>query len=245
MLIGVCSAKGAPGASTLAVATAFEASAVLVEADRSGGCLRHRLKGLSDERLPVRPNLDTLIQRCSSTPPINPQTLVEHVIPTRAGLGVVLAAEPTAQNSAVAASRKLLPAFLASGMDVVVDLGRLEAGSPAEDLAAGMDALFWISTDNGEELTALKARQRELKAKWGGGGPRVELTFVVSDGAWTRLWNLKTISDFLGAYPIMLPHDRKAVRALYAGPTKRTTINHVAAEGISRVAAAINLAVPA
>jgi len=150
--IALASVKHSPGVTTAAVALAAAAGAdaVVVEADPSGGDVAARA------RLALEPGLLTLA--AAARHPMTPLDLPPHAQPLPAGGSVVVApAAPELAASAVATVASRLPqargAFL-----VLIDCGRLVAGSPAEAAVRGADALVVVTEPTVAAVEHLRAR---------------------------------------------------------------------------------------
>ncbi len=184
MLIAVGSVKGSPGVSTFCLALAARwpgtGRRVLVECDPAGGDLAARY-GLA-----LSPGLVSLAvaRRGSDVESVWPHT---QVLP--GGLPV-LAAPPGGEQTRAALTalagtgpHPLVQAAADPGSVVIVDAGRLDAGSVALGLVRAADQLLLLSHAAGSDLAHLAARLEEVSA-WnervgllllGGGYPDAEV----------------------------------------------------------------------
>lgn len=155
-LVVVGSARGAPGATTLALAvTAWLEEAVLVEADPDGGVLAIR-HGLGRE-----PGLVTL----AAGQPSAGETLLDHAQRLPGGLPVVVA--PESAERATHLWRTAGPALvrtLSTGRDVpvVVDIGRLGPDSPALALLPAASLIVVAARPSADQLLAATDRARAV-----------------------------------------------------------------------------------
>jgi hypothetical protein len=170
MLIALCSVKGSPGVTTLAVALAAQwphaesTRRLVAEVDPAGGDLAMRFG------LPATPGLVSLAAAARRTR--DPAVVWEH---TRAlpGGARVLVAPPGAAHARAALSTlatapdgPLLHAVAREpGAVVLADCGRVDPGSPAEAIARRADALVLVTGTQGDDLAHTAARLGEL-ARW-------------------------------------------------------------------------------
>ncbi|MEV0068848.1 MULTISPECIES: carbon monoxide dehydrogenase maturation protein [unclassified Amycolatopsis] len=170
MLIALCSVKGSPGVTTLAMGLAArwphpEATCRLVaEVDPSGGDLALRFG------LPTAPGLVSLaavVRRVQ-----DPAAVWEHTQPLPAGPRVLVA--PPGGPHARAALHTMVTAHTGPvlhvlarvpGVVVLADCGRVDRGSPAEAIARRADALILMCRTRVEDLAHAAARLPEL-AGW-------------------------------------------------------------------------------
>lgn len=179
MLIGVCSAKGSPGATTAALALGARwpsPDPIVVEADPAGGDLAARF------RLDAGPSLVTLA--AASRRGGDPQLLSEHCQRLPGGLRVI--AGPIAAHQAWAALTLLAShggRMIRAPGTVLLDVGRLEPSSPAVSLLHAVDALLVLAHPNEAELAHVATLVHEVPA-WtpnpclvlvGPGYPRAEV----------------------------------------------------------------------
>ncbi len=153
MLVAVTSVKSG-GATTFAAAlTAVwpEESALLIEADPAGGDLG------GWHGLPDSPGLASLANACRS----GHIDLTEHTTRLPFGVNTVLAAAGRPQASAaIGLLADTEPARWAKERPVVLDLGRLEPGSPAVPLLELADAVLVVA--GGDALSLLRLSLAEI-----------------------------------------------------------------------------------
>ena len=170
MLIALCSVKGSPGVTTLAVALALtwphaESTRRLVaEVDPSGGDLAMRFG------LPATPGLVSLAAAARRT--VDPAAVWAHTQALPGGARALVAppggAHARAALSALAAAPggPLLPVLARdAGVVVFSDCGRVDPGSPAEAIARRADALVLVTGVEGDDLAHISVRLGEL-ARW-------------------------------------------------------------------------------
>lgn len=145
MMVAVGSVKGAPGATTfaLALAVVWPQRVVLVETDPAGGDLGGRFG------VPDTPGLGSLI--VAARHGMSPDLLLAHTNRLSVGADAVVA--PAAGRQAHAAVAGLAERPPSHGdVDVILDVGRLHESSPAWGLATLADVLFLVS---GTDLASL------------------------------------------------------------------------------------------
>ncbi len=171
MLIALCSVKGSPGVTTLAVALAMtwphaESTRRLVaEVDPSGGDLAMRFG------LPATPGLVSLAAAARRTR--DPGVVWDHTQALPGGARALVAppgaAHARAALSTLATAPEAPPLVLAvarePGVVVLADCGRVDPGSPAEPIARHADALILVSGAQSDDLAHTAARLGEL-ARW-------------------------------------------------------------------------------
>lgn len=161
MLVAVCSLKGSPGVTTVALAlgAGWPAGArrVLVEADPSGGDVGQRF-GLADS--PGLVSLAAAARRHRR----DPDLVWGHAQPLPGELAVV-AAPPGAEQAGAALSvlasehdaGVLRQAAAAPGAVVIVDCGRIDPNSPALPLVAGAEVMLLLSRARADDLAHVAA----------------------------------------------------------------------------------------
>lgn len=162
-VVAVTGSKGAPGATTAAVALATawpgEERAVVVEADPDGGDIAARA-GLS-----VEPGLASLVTACRRGHA--PDTLLGHTQELACGTRVVVGPpSPDEAAAALSGAATLLPALRdARDVPVIVDCGRLAARSPALPLVLDADVLVVVVRPRLDQLQHVAARLDGLRAE--------------------------------------------------------------------------------
>lgn len=166
MLIALASVKSSPGVSTTALALAGfwpgHRQVQLVEVDPAGGDIR------SWYQVPGEPGLAGLATgaRHSSDPGL----LAGHMAELPGGLRVVTAPEGPDQARAaiellVRDGAGLLRALSATLPATILDLGRLDAGSPAVGILPHADVLLLLARPSLAEITRLASRIESIKAQ--------------------------------------------------------------------------------
>jgi MinD-like ATPase involved in chromosome partitioning or flagellar assembly len=160
MLIAVGGEKGSPGATTTAVAMAagWPNPAVVVEADPGGGDLALRLRLPSGEALPPTPTVLTLAAAARAHLE-DTQLVLRHASGLSDRMGVVPGHLLAEQSAGMAGSWEALASVLSfSELDVIVDVGRLDSGSPAMPIAAMADAVVVVGRPT--KAGGLRLRER-------------------------------------------------------------------------------------
>jgi MinD-like ATPase involved in chromosome partitioning or flagellar assembly len=210
--IAFASAKASPGVTTAVVslATVWPSHRALyvVEADPSGGDLMARFE------LPAEPGLVTLA--AAGRRGLTEETLLTHTQPFFSAGGIggqvrrVLVAPVSADQTvaALAALRGGLPRTLSSlGADVLVDCGRLDPGSPAQEIAAASDLLVVVVRPVVTEVHHLASRLSVMR-------PNAVSVLLVGD----HPYSVVEVAQSLGASPLgSLPSDDRAAAALTVG----------------------------
>lgn len=147
MIVAVASVKGSPGVTStaLALAAAWSAPVVLLEADRAGGDLAYRCRAAHGGFLHAGRSVITLAAAVRSGLPTS-DTLLNHSQRLACGVDVI---QGVTSGSQAAGLESLWPqlhgACRAVDRDVIVDLGRLGQGSPTLPLAGGADRLLLVA----------------------------------------------------------------------------------------------------
>lgn len=204
----VVGGKGAPGATTLALALALtvrsthEDPVVLVDADPDGGDMAARLG------LPSSPGLVTLAaaaRRGLDTEDIFHST--RDVFP-----GVQLLAAPSSpeqSSSSLMALRRALAAVL-DGRTSVVDVGRWTPRSPASDLVAAATAAVLVIHPSLSGVAHARYQFEQLATAC----PNVVVACLGS-----RPYDESHVADVLGTQQVVaLPVDRHGAHHLFARP---------------------------
>jgi hypothetical protein len=157
MLVAVASVKSSPGSTTFAAALAAvwpDEPALLIEADPAGGDLGGR-HGVPDD-----PGLASLATACRS----GSVSLASHTARLGFGVDVVVAAAGRAQASAAIALLADTDAVLwAKERPTVLDVGRLEPGSPAEPLLDRADVVLVVT--RGDILSLKRVYDADLSTE--------------------------------------------------------------------------------
>ena len=150
MLVTVCSAKGSPGVTALALTIAAvwpDQTAVLLEADPTGGDLAFRCRHLSGREVATSPNLVTLgaAVRGSSLNGglVEPGLVIRHSQTLACGVRLVPGVPTPVQARGLGSLwAQIARAAAGSSTDVVSDLGRLERSGPTTRFAAAADVVL-------------------------------------------------------------------------------------------------------
>jgi hypothetical protein len=167
-IIGLTSAHGAPGVTTLAVALAHHLPAItgrsslLLEADADGGTLavRHGLGSAA--------GMTALAGAARSG--IGAADIARYTVEMSSGVPAIVghpAAEQAHAALRVAAanlSRAIVELDEAGEHDIVVDLGRLRPGMPSQPLAAVCQVLLLVAHPVAEQLVAVADRLESFRA---------------------------------------------------------------------------------
>jgi MinD-like ATPase involved in chromosome partitioning or flagellar assembly len=205
-MIAVGSLRGSPGATTLAVALAAartdsERTALVVEADPDGGVMAARF-GLGH-----RPCLTDLAVRARGA--VDPDEIWEYVQLLRSRVPVLVGHPSSDQSHATlrTGAARLAPIFDGlSDHDVIVDVGRLRPGSPAQALVEAAVLVVIVVRSRLEDIDG--ARPRLAGVERGG---------VVLVGH--RPYGADEVAEALGL-PVLgiVPHDARGAGAVGAGP---------------------------
>ena len=217
MRVAFQSVRGAPGVSSLALATAVEVAArrsgvLLVEADPAGGVLTAQLN------LPSSPSVVEFSTDARMT--AAEVFLLEGVHLLGGGLNVLTSPcsarqSRTAWAAGAAAFRDLVGRL---DGDVVLDLGRgVESGVP-DEIERLAERLVFVVRPWLPDLAGLVARLREH-----GSDPATRLIAVVDAPLSPATVHPREVGDVLGAYGqvVEVPWDPKAIAALTSAPLRR------------------------
>jgi MinD-like ATPase involved in chromosome partitioning or flagellar assembly len=161
MLVAVAGTKGSPGVTTVAFGLArvlrTRGPALLMEADPQGGSLSARLG------IPQEPGLGTLA--AAGRHELSGATVASHTQGSAAGLALLVApSAPSHARTALSAVAEGLSQSVEGLMNttVVVDLGRLDSGSPSLPLAAAAPQIIFLTQPSLEGTDALAVRLLDL-----------------------------------------------------------------------------------
>jgi hypothetical protein len=216
--VAFASAKASPGVTTTIAALAAtwpqERDLLVAELDPAGGDLGVRFD------LATEPGLVTLA--AAGRRQLDRPTLAGHTQPLpfagrpdadgdaegavrRVLVGPVAADQA---GAALAALRGALPGVLSSlGADVLVDCGRLDAGSAVQDVVNEAELLVVVARPVVAEVHHLAARLSGLR-------PKAMSLLLIGD----RPYSVAEVADAVGANPLgVLPVDDRAAAALTVG----------------------------
>lgn len=219
MRTALASVRGAPGATTVALALSLDLAGrsrqvLLVEADQAGGVLAARLG------IPVSPGLvdfTAAAHRRAIT------DVAEHNVQQLTASLCVLPSPPSALQASAALEAlvpQLVPLLADTTGDVVIDVGRLLQGSPSSRLADAADTIVLVVRPLVSELAALVPRLGELRDD---GAECVVAVVDTPRRSPEPPATLSEITDVLtdAAQILLLPDDPIAVHLMYADPTGR------------------------
>ena len=216
-VIAFGSSKSSPGVTTtvLALAARWPTSRepLVVEADPSGGELVARLASLEGDASGLRDTPSTVQLAASSRAGLSDRTLLEHLqrLPGSGEVRVLVApsspfAASTAMAALVAARVGAVLTGLA-GMDVLLDVGRVDAASPVLPMLRELGTVVLVARPT---LTSV-LHTRELVSSLRAAGVRSSLIVI---GDWP--YSPSDVSDAIGATALVgvLPDDPVGARAL-------------------------------
>lgn len=234
MLVAVCSVKGSPGVTTLAMALGARwpngERAVVVEADPAGGDLVARFRRTDT------PGLVTLAAAARSRP--EGDLVGQHVQVLLGGLPVVLA--PVAGQQVRSALQVLVapsgPWLLRAaaqrpGVSVIVDCGRVEAGSPVLPIVREADVTLLVARPRDADLAHVAVRLCEAQ-RWS----RRPCLVLVGEGYPTG-----EVSHALGI-PVLarIPRDDRGAAVLGGLPGRQGPARSVLGRAAAGIAATIH-----
>lgn len=246
-MITVFGIKGAPGATTLALLLAAlqQGGGMLVEVDPDGGDLALRLTGPHGQALPAAPGLAQLA--VSATELLEADDAAPYALRTAVGLPVVCAVPSVeAMSQLLHRHGPGLATALARLPGVVIDAGRLVAGTPALPFALASATVVVVVADRAESFFHTRDHLTSLLTALGqrnGHRPTVA-TVVVTDPrrgpAAER--ELETVLAQRGL-PVhsagWLAHDPPGVdRWLSGDPARRTVLLRTATPVVAAITAA-------
>ncbi|MGH9187175.1 MAG: hypothetical protein ACRD0U_15380 [Acidimicrobiales bacterium] len=210
--LAFASAKASPGVTTTVAALAATwpegRDVLVVELDPAGGDLVVRFDLATD------PGLVTLA--AAGRRELDRGILLAHTQPLMApaqpgGSRRLVLAGPVMAEQAVAAlgaiKARLTEVLSYPGLDVLVDCGRLDVGSPAERIATQADLLVMVMRPVVAEVHHLRARLSTLR-------PRAVSLLSIGEGP----YSVRELADAVGAAPLAtLPLDHRAAEALTVG----------------------------
>lgn len=168
-LIAVTSAKGGPGATTVALGLAAawrrQAGVLLGEADSAGGDLALRLD------VPVEPGVVSLAAACRDNRSVEAFTVQGHTRRLRSGIEVLVA--PAGADQAGVALTQLArvrpqhPLEMAArqaGRVVIADIGRMDPAGPAWPVLRAADRVLVVTRARVEDIAHIRHRLARLDA---------------------------------------------------------------------------------
>lgn len=156
-MVMVASVKGAPGATTtaLALAATWPRPAMLAELDPDGGDIRYRLDGVHGEPLGREPSLLTFASVIMEGPDVR-----DHLQVLPGGLEVLVGLAGADDSEAIDRRWAAVGALLEAtpGRDVIADCGRLHPLSPLEELFPYAAGLVLVTRPTVDGVAHLRAR---------------------------------------------------------------------------------------
>jgi hypothetical protein len=173
-LIALAADKGAPGVTTTAVALAalWPRRALLAEADPAGGDLVYRSMGANGR--PLDPTTGILSLAATARRGIAAEQLWDHAQRLSGGLDVIVGLAASEQAAGLTGQWNALGRAFAelaqsphqdAAADVLVDLGRLDAHSPANALLPNAALLLLITRAQPENIAHVRDRAAALHTK--------------------------------------------------------------------------------
>jgi hypothetical protein len=227
MIVAVCSDKGAPGGTTLAVALGmvWPGPRAVVEADVAGGDLALRVRSESGDFLTSTPSLASLstAARMATADPAAHAQLTSLQVP-------VVAGPPSARRfRAVRSTWPVVASSLAAWSGTAIaDLGRLDAGLPSVPVAQAATVALLVTRYDVEGLARLRDRvdeQTVLPAPTDDGRTRVGVVVVApSRQAGEAIAETQKVLDSVGSpVPVAgsVAWDPRSASALWAGVVTR------------------------
>jgi hypothetical protein len=216
-VIAFGSSKSSPGVTTtvLALAARWPTSRepLVVEADPGGGDLVARLASLEGDAGGLRDTPSTVQLAASSRAGLSDRTLLEHLqrLPGSGEVRVLVApSSPFAASTAIAALVAAQVGAVLTGltaMDVLLDVGRVDATSPVLPMLRELGSIVLVARPN---LTSV-LHTRELVSSLRGAGVRSSL-IVIGDRPYTP----SEVAEAIGATGLVgvVPDDPVGARAL-------------------------------
>lgn len=226
MYVAVCSDKGSPGATTttLALASAWQVPATVVEADPYGGDVAVRMRTEAGAVLPETPTVLTLATAARTGP--DSALVARYARTINEQLSIVPGHLIAEQASGVPDWEPLASSLAISRTPVFADLGRLHSASPVLPLAATADVL--VVTGRADASSVIRLRERlcrlvpALAAKRGS-PPRLFPVLIARDRhGQSHVEDLRRVLDETPAGPLVVGSgyialDAGAVTRLEAG----------------------------
>ncbi|MGH3471462.1 MAG: hypothetical protein ACRDPG_05375 [Nocardioidaceae bacterium] len=165
MLIGICSDKGSPGATTtaLALASTLPDPAVVVEVDPLGADLAIRLRTHSGAALPKAPTVLTVATAARSNR--SADLFAKYAHPFTSGVSVVPGPVVAEQASGVADWQPLADLMAVCASPLFVDFGILHGGSRLLPMAAQAEVLVVVGRPDPGSVIRLRERLTRLSSE--------------------------------------------------------------------------------
>ncbi|MFD0902627.1 hypothetical protein, partial [Actinomadura sediminis] len=176
-VIALAADKGAPGVTTAAVAlgAVWPRPVLVAECDQAGGDLVYRLPAAEDsgEGGILNPSRGLLSLAATARRGLRPDQIAEHCQRLVGGLDVLVGVTNAEQAQAMTWLWGPLGRAFAGldPVDVIVDCGRLGAGSPLTDLLREADLVVLLTRATLEQVAHLRERVSALGGELRGGPP--------------------------------------------------------------------------
>ncbi len=224
MLVAICSAKGAPGVTStaLALAAVWPRPVVLLEADPAGGDLAYRCQAAPGGPVFASPNLVTLAAAVRGGVPSR-RVLGENAQRLACGVDLVQGVTAPAQGRGLGSLwSAIAEACRASDVDVIADLGRLDRTGAALPIAEAADCVLPVAATSLESVMRLREQLRELVGVLNARRVAAVVPMIVGVDAYAerdcaQLDELLTTAGLPVQPSQHLPYDPKALARLEAG----------------------------
>ncbi|MEV5825036.1 hypothetical protein AB0L25_05610 [Spirillospora sp. NPDC052242] len=176
-VIALAADKGAPGVTTAAVAlgAVWPRPVLVAECDQAGGDLVYRLPAAEEAGNGgiLNPSRGLLSLAATARRGLRPDQIAEHCQRLVGGLDVLVGITNAEQAQAMTWLWGPLGRAFAGldPVDVIVDCGRLGAGSPLTDLLREADLVVLLTRATLEQVAHLRERVSALSAELRGGPP--------------------------------------------------------------------------
>lgn len=177
MLIAVGSAKGSPGATSVALllAAVWPRPMVVLEADPAGGDLAYRCRAAHGGAVYTDRGLLKLASGVRSSE-IAPDTVSNQAQMLACGVHLVQGVEAAAQARGIGTLwANIARACVVADVDVIVDLGRVDRSSAVMPLAQAADWVLPVGLASLESLMHMVEGIKDLAAGLAGGGGVVRI----------------------------------------------------------------------
>lgn len=233
MLIGLCSAKGSPGSSSLALslAAAWPDQVTLLEADPSGTDLAFRCRHASGREVASTPNilgLAAAVRGSSLEDVTDPTVLAQYAQPLACGVSIVPGVTTPGQARGLGSLwGQLAHAAVGATGDVIADLGRIDRTAPTTQVAGVASVLVVVCQPTLESVVHTRELIKEIAPALPGvpGGRRIMAAVVAPPRQMTH--DAADVDQIL--FETSLPveataavaYDSRALRDLEAGANPR------------------------
>jgi hypothetical protein len=188
-LIALAADKGSPGVTTSAIAlgAVWPRPVLVAECDLAGGDLVYRLP--AEDGGMLNPARGLLSLAATARRGLAPMQIWEHTQRLVGGLDVLVGLASSEQAKGLTwlwgplgrAFGQLPSADQYSGVDILVDCGRLGAGSPLHELIQHADIVVIFTRPTFEQVAHLRERVSALAAEVGGGSKPALRIAVIAD----------------------------------------------------------------